>query len=194
MLIKSDYKKKIIFDNIELHLNIIKKQKKYLTDKIFELSRVFENKIKQKNKIFIFGNGGSAADSQHYSAELVVRLKKVRRPVACMSLSSDNSILTAISNDFSYTDIFSRQIEAYGKPGDVAIGLSTSANSENVVKGLKYAKKNNLITVGLLGNKGGKCLKFCDYSLIINSSDSGRVQEISMLFWHSLCEVLEKNL
>jgi D-sedoheptulose 7-phosphate isomerase len=194
MLIKSDYKKKIISDNIESHLNIIKKQKKYLTDKVFELSGVFENKIKLKKKIFIFGNGGSAADSQHYSAELVVRLKKVRRPVACMSLSSNNSILTAISNDFNYTDIFSRQIEAYGKPGDVAIGLSTSAHSENVVKALKCAKKNTLITVGLLGNKGGKCLKFCDYSLIISSSDSGRVQEISMLFWHSLCEVLEINL
>ena len=129
------------------------------------------------NRILACGNGGSAADCQHFAAELVGRFERERLPLPAMSLVTDSSILTAIGNDMGFDEIFARQIDALGSKGDIAIGISTSGKSPNVLKALKTAKKKKLITVGLTGNDGGKMKPLCDILLVVPSSSTARIQE-----------------
>jgi len=150
--------------------------------------------IKNGNKIIMFGNGGSAADSQHIVAEMSIKLHKERSPIAALSLSLDASAITACANDFGFDEIFSRQIRTLGYEGDIAVGLSTSGNSENVLKGLKKAKRMGMVTVGLTGENGGKMPALCDTLIKVPATDPGRIQEMHITLGHMFVGVLEKKL
>ena len=145
------------------------------------------------NKILLFGNGGSAADAQHIAAEFVNRFLIERPPLAAMALTTDSSILTSIGNDYHFDDIFSKQIQALGREGDIACGISTSGNSPNVLKGLEAAKRMNLYTIGLSG-RGGKMVSLVDLALTVPSDTTARVQECHLTMAHILCELVERTL
>ena len=159
-----------------------------------EWVNIAETAIKQGNKIIMFGNGGSAADSQHIVAEMSIKLREERSPIAALSLSLDASAITACANDFGFDEIFSRQIRTLGYEGDVAVGLSTSGNSENVLKGLKKAKRMGMKTVGLTGESGGKMPALCDVLIKVPHTDPGRIQEMHITLGHMFVGVLEKKL
>ena len=150
--------------------------------------------LRKGNKIVLFGNGGSAADAQHIAAELIGRFNINRKSLPAIALSDNPSTITAISNDFSFDSVFSRQCESLISKGDIAIGISTSGNSLNVKKGINTAKKNGAITIGLLGNKGGTIKKFVDIPLIVNSTSTPHIQEVHRIIYHVICEIVEKNL
>lgn len=150
--------------------------------------------IKNGNKIIMFGNGGSAADSQHIVAEMSIKLHKERSPIAALSLSLDASAITACANDFGFEEIFSRQIRTLGYEGDVAIGLSTSGKSENVLKGLKKAKRMGMTTIGLTGKSEGKMKPLCDVLIKVPHTDPGRIQEMHITLGHMFVGVLEQKL
>jgi len=142
-------------------------------------------------KVLVFGNGGSAADSQHFAAELVGRFKKERAPLAAIALTVNTSTLTAIANDYGYDVVFARQVEALGKKGDIAIGLSTSGNSKNVIEAFRKARDLGMATVGLLGRDGGKIKDECDIAIIVPSDDTPRIQEAHITIIHILCELID---
>lgn len=150
--------------------------------------------LENGGKILIFGNGGSAADSQHFAAELVGRFKKERRALGAIALSVNTSTLTAIANDYGYEASFSRQVEALGKTGDIAFGISTSGNSRNVIAAVKKARDLGLKTIGLLGCDGGELAKTCDISIVAGSADTPRVQESHITIIHILCELIENDI
>ena len=150
--------------------------------------------IKRGNKIIMFGNGGSAADSQHIVAEMSIKLHKERSPIAALSLSLDASAITACANDFGFDEIFSRQIRTLGYEGDIAVGLSTSGNSENVLKGLKKARRMGMTAVGLSGETGGKMKSLCDIMINVPHTDPGRIQEMHITLGHMFVGVLEQKL
>ncbi|SEH64554.1 D-sedoheptulose 7-phosphate isomerase [Magnetospirillum fulvum] len=142
-------------------------------------------------KIVFFGNGGSAADAQHLAAELVVRYRVNRPALAALALTTDSSILTACGNDFSFDDIYARQIEALGRPGDVAIGISTSGNSANVLKALQAARAVGMVAAGLSGRDGGAMVGLADPLLVVPSPVTARIQEMHILIGHALCDRIE---
>ncbi len=150
--------------------------------------------LKNGGKILVFGNGGSAADSQHFAAELVGRFKKERKALSAIALSVNTSILTAIANDYGYEASFARQVEALGKIGDIAFGISTSGNSKNVIAAVNKAKALGLKTIGLLGCGGGELAKICDLSIIVGSKNTPRVQESHITIIHILCELIENDI
>lgn len=145
-------------------------------------------------KIMFFGNGGSAADAQHLATELTIRFINDRKPLAGLALTTDTSTLTAAGNDYGFEYIFSRQIEALGNGGDVAIGFSTSGNSANILKALETAHDNNIHTIGLTGKDGGKMGAHCDVLLVVPSNNTARIQEMHITLGHLLCGALEKKL
>jgi D-sedoheptulose 7-phosphate isomerase len=147
--------------------------------------------IRSGHKLLLFGNGGSAADAQHIAAELIGHFYVDRRPLPAIALTVDTSALTAIGNDYSFDLIFARQVEALGQPGDVAIGLSTSGNSANVVEGLRVAKAKGLITVAMTGDEGGRAGKLADICVRVPSSDTPRIQESHILLGHIWAELVE---
>ncbi|MFD2234716.1 D-sedoheptulose 7-phosphate isomerase [Phaeospirillum tilakii] len=142
-------------------------------------------------KILLFGNGGSAADAQHLAAELVVRYRVNRPALAAVALTTDSSILTACGNDLSFDDIYARQIEALGRPGDIAIGISTSGRSPNVLAGLRAARENGLVAAGFSGRDGGEMVGLADPLLIVPSPVTARIQEMHILIGHALCDRIE---
>ena len=145
------------------------------------------------NKVLFFGNGGSASDAQHLAAEFVVRYHKERQPFAAIALTTDTSILTAHGNDYSFDTIFDRQIQALGRPGDIAIGLSTSGNSANVISGIQTAKHAGLWTCAFTGDSGGELKTVADDCLCVPSNETARVQEGHILIGHWLCEALDEE-
>jgi len=145
-------------------------------------------------KLLVFGNGGSAGNAQHIAAELVVRYEKNRPGMAAIALSADTLILTAAGNDFGFENLFSRQVAALGRPGDVAVGLSTSGRSPNVLAGLREARQRGLHTSGLIGGDGGPMRELCDTAIIVPSRITGRIQEMHLLATHMLCKALEDRL
>lgn len=149
--------------------------------------------IARGGKILLMGNGGSAADSQHIAAEIVGRYKKERKGLPAIALTTDTSILTSVGNDYGYEYIFSRQIEALCSPQDLVIGLTTSGNSPNVVRGIETAKQIGATTVGMTGGNGGKLAALCDHNLIMPSNDTPRIQEAHIFIGHSLCDLLEAD-
>lgn len=155
---------------------------------------ILESSIRHGGKILLFGNGGSAADAQHIAAELVVRYKTDRLPIAAVALTTDTSTLTACANDLGYDLIFSRQIEAIGRKGDVAFAISTSGRSPNVVRGLRQARAMGLHTIGLAGGIGGEMRDTCDSLILVPSSITSRVQEMHITIGHMLCKSLEERL
>jgi len=163
-------------------------------DAFDEWVNVATDAIKRGNKIIMFGNGGSAADSQHIVAEMSIKLHKERSPIAALSLSLDASAITACANDYGFAEIFSRQIRTLGYEGDIAVGLSTSGNSENVIKGLKKAKRMGMTTVGLTGESGGKMNDLCDIMIKVPNTNPGRIQEMHITLGHMFVGVLEQKL
>ena len=177
---------------IEEKKKILKKvllQKK----KIDHIPEVIYNCLKKGNKLLLCGNGGSAADAQHLAAEFIVRLRPGvnRKPFAAISLAQDTSTLTACGNDFSFNDIYSRNLEALGKKNDLLIAISTSGNSKNVLNALKQANRMSIKTIGLLGSGGGKAKKLCNYSIIVPSRITARIQEVHIFLGHYIFEKVE---
>jgi len=150
--------------------------------------------IKAGGKMLIFGNGGSAADAQHIAAELVNRLNYDRPPIAAIALTTDTSILTSVGNDSSFEDLFARQLRALGRAGDVALAISTSGNSPNVLRAVEAAHEIGITTIALAGRDGGKLASAADLSLVVESSATQRIQETHITIAHILCELIEDAL
>ena len=166
---------------------------KITKNKLLILVNIITDSLIDGKKLIVCGNGGSAADSQHFVAELVSKFKKVRKPLSAIALTTDSSIITSIANDFSFDQIFSKQIQALGKKGDVLIGISTSGTSTNVLNALKTAKKEKISTILLTGNLK-KQYNYVDLKIDVPSSSTARIQEIHEIIYHSICEILENNL
>ncbi len=145
-------------------------------------------------KVIVFGNGGSAADSQHMAAELVGRFERERKALPCVALSANASSLTAIGNDYGFDKVFSRQIEALIRPGDVAVAISTSGNSPNVIEGARAAKKNNVPVIALAGRDGGILAGMADVPIVVKHQNTARIQEVHILIIHILCKLTEDAL
>jgi len=150
--------------------------------------------LKAGRTVFLFGNGGSAADAQHIAAELEARFLRERRALPCHALTTNTSTLTAIGNDYGYDRTFSRQLEAYCRKGDAAVGISTSGNSPNVLEGIKAARKIGAVTIGLTNEKGGKLKGLADLCVRVPSTDTQRVQECHMAVGHILCDIIESSM
>jgi len=159
------------------------------------ISEIYKS-IKKRGKIFFCGNGGSAADAQHLAAELLIRLRpKINRhPIPAISLCMDSSTLTACGNDYSFKEIFSRPFEALANKNDILIVISTSGNSKNIIEVLKRAKKKNILSIGLLGSKGGIAKKYCDISLLVQSASVARIQESHIFLGHYILESVENMI
>ena len=157
-------------------------------------AKVIANALQNKNTIFWCGNGGSAAESSHLAVELIGRFKNNRRSLPSLSLNADTSAITCIANDFGYDEIFSRQLEGLGKKGDVLVVLSTSGKSENISRVLRKAKELGIVSIALLGKGGGIAASLSDYSIVIDSEETARIQEIHLVLGHTLCEYAEIEL
>tara|TARA_B100000131_G_scaffold322750_1_gene377888 strand:+ start:1906 stop:2490 length:585 start_codon:yes stop_codon:yes gene_type:complete len=180
-----------LIKNIKDHIKILKKDQKQIFNKGNLLKKMIVDCFNAKGKLLVFGNGGSAADAQHLSTELTVRLKKNRAALPAISLVTDTSALTAIGNDFKFKYIFRRQLEALANKNDLILPISTSGNSQNIIEALKYSKKKKYKIFGILGNKGGAIKNLCTNSFIVSSNNPSRVQEIHIIFWQSVCEIIE---
>ena len=146
------------------------------------------------HKLLVFGNGGSSADAQHLTAEFVGRFVAERRPLPAIALTTNQAILTAWSNDYSFDDVFARQVEALGVEGDVAFAISTSGNSPNVVNALRRARERRLWTIGVTGSGGGKMADLCDVLLAVPLTTTARVQEVHLVTYHAICAAIEARL
>jgi D-sedoheptulose 7-phosphate isomerase len=162
--------------------------------KLLDVIKLISHTFEAGNKLFFFGNGGSAADAQHLAAEFVNRYVMDRPPLPAIALTTDASILTSVSNDFAFNEIFAKQIRALGKEKDVAIGITTSGNSPNVVKAFEVAKEMGMKTIAFTGNDGGVVAKMADFPLIVPSTSTPRIQEAHILIGHILCEMVEHYL
>jgi D-sedoheptulose 7-phosphate isomerase len=176
------------------HQALFQKIETELVRPIAQLAERLIETLKIGNKLMIMGNGGSAADAQHFAGEIVSRFRMERPGLPALSLSTDTSIITAIGNDYGFDRIFSRQVEALAAPGDAVIGISTSGNSPNVLKALEVARQAGCTTIGLLGKDGGSIKAVCDIPLIIPSNDTPRVQEGHITVIHILCDLIEQGL
>ena len=145
------------------------------------------------NKIIIFGNGGSAADAQHIVAEFIGRFQKERKSLPAIALTTDSSIITSLANDYSYDVVFSRQCESLVSKGDIVFGISTSGNSKNVEEGIKTAKKMGAVTIGLLGSNGGTISNIVDIPIIVESTNTARIQEVHRVIYHIICGIVESE-
>lgn len=161
---------------------------------ILEAVKLISHCFEMGNKLFLFGNGGSAAEAQHLAAEFVNRYVMDRPPLPAIALTTDTSILTSISNDFSFQEVFAKQLKALGGEGDVAVGISTSGTSPNILKAFEVAREMGMKTIALTGNDGGSIGKIADISLIVPSSSTPRIQEVHLLVGHILCELVEHSL
>ncbi len=164
-----------------------------LAEDILEAARLIHQSLKNGGKLLLLGNGGSAADAQHLAAELVGRYKKERRALPALALTVDTSALTAVGNDYSFDQVFSRQVEALARKGDVVIGISTSGNSENVLRALKSARTLGAATIALLGKGGGRAKDLAQVALIVPSDDTARIQETHITIGHILCELIDAD-
>ena len=176
-----------------LEISRLIKNSSYLAPEIINCVNAITKSLKKGKKIILFGNGGSAADAQHIAAEFVGRFNIERKSLPAIALTTDSSIITSISNDYSFDVVFSRQCESIVSKDDVVIGISTSGNSVNVKNALNICKKNGAKTIGLLGNGGGKIKSIVDYPLIIKSKSTPRIQEVHRIVSHLICDLVEKN-
>ena len=188
--------KDIIKNTIEESVIVKQELLAKCSEDILKISSIIINAVKNGNKIMLCGNGGSAADSQHIAAELVVRLRGNinRSAIPAIALTVDTSILTAGSNDYGFEYVFARQVEALGQKGDVLIGLSTSGNSENVINAFSKAETKEMKTIALLGKDGGKINNTVNSQLIVPSNNTPRIQESHIMVGHILCDILEREL
>jgi len=161
---------------------------------LIAIIKLIADALENGSKLLLFGNGGSAAEAQHLAAEFVNRFLMNRPPLPAIALNTDSSILTSIGNDYSFSEVFSKQIVALGKEGDIAIGISTSGNSANVIRAIEVAKEMGIETIALTGNDGGDLAKVADHSLIVPSSSTPCIQEVHMAVGHILCEMVEAQI
>jgi D-sedoheptulose 7-phosphate isomerase len=162
-----------------------------ISETLVTISELTANAMRTGHKLLVAGNGGSAADAQHLVAEFVVRLTDTRPALRAIALTTDSSILTACANDFGFDQIFARQIEALGQPGDIFLGISTSGNSPNILQALEQARKSGLTTIGFTGNGGGKMSDLCDHNIIIPSAVTMNIQESHLALEHIFCMLVE---
>ena len=186
--------KNIISLHIQEHKNVIDTFDSEMIKKIEDVANVLVKCLSSGNTIFWCGNGGSAGDSQHLAAELIGRYKNNRRPLKSIALTTDTSVITCISNDYSYEKVFERQIEALGVKGDVLIGITTSGNSANVINALKKSNDIGVTTICLLGKEGGFAKDIANYSIIINSDSTARIQEMHIMIGQIFCDLIEHGL
>ena len=179
-------------------LNISADLKKTVADtlsaEILNSAEQIKRRLKIGGKLLLMGNGGSAGDAQHIAAELVGRFKKERKAIPALALTVDTSSLTALGNDYGFETIFERQIEAIANKDDVVIGISTSGNSENVVRAIQKANSMGAYTIGLLGNNGGKLKEIVNLPIVIPSNDTARIQEVHITIGHIICEIIEEDM
>ena len=181
---------KLIKENQSAIAGLLKEDKISLLEKIAE---AMNTSLASGGKVIVFGNGGSAADSQHMAAELVGRFKKERKALPAISLTTNTSTISALSNDYGYDISFKRQLEALGKKGDTCLGISTSGNAKNVIEALKTAKANGIKTIALTGKEGGEVKSIADLVFVVDSNDTPRIQEAHILLIHILCEIIENE-
>ena len=184
--------KEVIHDSIKLKQQIV--ENKELLELIQEVANECISAFKNGGKVLFCGNGGSAADAQHLAAELSGRFYYDRPPLPSEALHVNSSYLTAVANDYSYNEIYSRQLQAIGNKGDVLVGISTSGNSENIIRAFKVALDKGMKTVGFTGETGGKMKPHCGYLLNIPSTDTPRIQEVHIMIGHIICELIETEL
>ena len=165
-----------------------------LSGEILEAAQTIRNRLASGGKLLLMGNGGSAADSQHIAAELVGRFKKERAAIPAIALTVDSSSLTALGNDYGFEAIFSRQIEALATAKDAVMGISTSGNSQNVIRALNLARNMGAATIGLMGHGGGKMKDCVDICIVVPSDDTARIQEVHITIGHIICEIIEQDL
>lgn len=189
---KQDLIKKNINDSLTVKQNLMQNDK--LINQVVDVANQIIKAFKGDKKLLFCGNGGSAADAQHLAAEFSGRYYLNRAPLHAEALHTDTSFMTAVANDFSFDEVYSRLIEGIGKQGDILIGMSTSGNSKNVTKALEQAKKQGLTTIGFTGQKGGEMNTHCDVLLNIPSNDTPRIQECHLMIGHAICELVEKEL
>lgn len=177
----------MLFNNeLIAHLEVAKNSA-ILSSNVEKATKIIVDCLKNGGRILICGNGGSAADSQHFAAELSGRYKTERTPLAGIALTTDTSALTAIGNDYGYDEVFARQCAAIGRKNDVLIGISTSGNSKNVLNAFEVAKKIGMKTIGFSGKNGGIMNEKCELNLVVPSNDTARIQEIHILIIHTIC-------
>jgi len=182
----------IIASEFQSHLETINTVIGAMEEDLAKASSLAVDTLKRGNKVLLCGNGGSAADAQHIAAELTGRYKTERRGLPGIALTTDTSALTAIGNDYGYDRIFDRQVEALANEGDLLIGISTSGNSANVIAALTLAKTMGCATLGLSGRDGGAMNEVCDVNLVVPSNDTPRIQEMHILFGHTICHIIDE--
>jgi D-sedoheptulose 7-phosphate isomerase len=178
----------------EEHAFLLKSFFDRCADDVAQVAQRLIRTLRQGHKVLLFGNGGSAADAQHIAAELTNRFQLDRPGLPAIALTTDTSALTSIANDVGFDQVFARQIDAIGQKGDLAIALSTSGNSANVVEGIRAAREREIETVGLLGRDGGRVREFVEHALVVGAEKSSRIQEVHILIGHVLCEAAEEAL
>lgn len=166
---------------------------KKISEKISKVVEIILKGLQNDNKVIIFGNGGSAADSQHFAAELIGRYLIERKSLAAISLTTDSSIITALGNDYGFEYIFSRQCESIVKKNDIVIAISTSGQSKNVINAILTSQKRGAVTIALTGNDGGELQKIADVSLTVPSNSTPRIQEAHRIIIHTICELVEQS-
>ena len=183
----------IIRNRFDESLAVVRRTADKLIGRIEEAAKMIIASYAAGGGLCAFGNGGSAADAQHIVAELVGRFLIDRKPLRAQALTTDSSILTSVANDYKFETIFSRQVEAFGRPGDIALGITTSGDSANVLAGLQIARKIGMKTIALTGPGGGRCAQFAD--ILLDAGDEGdptpRIQEAHMVIYHTICELVE---
>ncbi|MBI3951343.1 MAG: SIS domain-containing protein [Acidobacteria bacterium] len=182
--------RRIVNDNLITHQQMLNESLPVLV----QVTQTFVRAIRTGHKILLFGNGGSAADAQHVAAELIGRFLRESEPWPAIALTTDTSILTAVGNDWEFADIFARQVRALARPGDVVVGISTSGRSPNVLRGLETGKTLGAITIGFTGRHGGEMGKYSDICFRAPADATPRIQELHLLAWHAVCELVENSL
>ena len=186
---------KLLQETFRSSIDVKKKTLKNCHNEIIGSSKLIESVLNNGNKILICGNGGSAADSQHFAAELMVRFKKERKPYPAIALTTDSSILTASTNDYDFSSVFSRQIDALAVNGDLLIAISTSGSSLNIINSIKIAKSKKMKIILFTGNKKNKCSALDpDYIINVQSDITARIQECHILILHYICSYIERNI
>ena len=185
--------KSIIEFEFNEHLKTSQATLEYIAKPLENAANLCINCLQNGGKILIFGNGGSAADAQHIAAELVGRYKVERRGLPAIALTTDTSALTSIGNDYGYSHVFDRQVEALANKGDVVIGISTGGSSGNVISALKLAKDIECKTIGFSGRDGGEMNALCDINLIVPAEDTPRIQEMHIVIGHTICHLIDQE-
>ncbi len=161
-------------------------------EQIAQVAEAMIAALRAGHKILVCGNGGSAADAQHFAAEMIGRFRRERQPIPVLALTTDTSILTAVGNDYGFEQVFEREVAGLGTSGDVLVGISTSGNSANVVRAMRWARAHGITTVGLLGSDGGVIAGACDLALVVPAHEPARIQECHGVIIHALCDLIEQ--